>query len=66
MPDFGEPYLNPNLFKDVSRFEVIDHTTRKSRTFRAGAVTGWRGMGIRVVSLQDNGRTLKVFLKDAE
>jgi hypothetical protein len=45
----------------VTRFEVIDHTTDGSQ----GRVLVQYGVDVQV-SLQDGGRTLKVFLSDKE
>jgi hypothetical protein len=46
------------LLKDVTRFEVIDH----SKKMRGRYVVEY---GIKVeVSIQDDGRTMKVFLND--
>lgn len=49
--------------KQVNRFEVIDHTPAgKGRVF-----TKWEKENFKVeLKMQDNGKTLKVFLKEVE
>jgi len=52
-------------FPAVTRFEVIDHTTdARQGPHSKGIVTGWRGIEVALVHLQDDGRTLKVFLRN--
>jgi hypothetical protein len=48
----------PIFFPEVSRFEVIDHSSKKR-----GRIVVEYGVEVEV-SLQDGGKTMKVFLTD--
>jgi len=61
-------WLPSDAFDGVTRFEVIDHTAenRDKIINHGGAATVYRQLGVGVeLSLQDGGRTLKVFLRDS-
>lgn len=49
------------LSEDIERFEVIDHSGKGLQ----GRVIVKRGVSV-TLSLQDNGKTLKVFIKSKE
>jgi hypothetical protein len=54
-------FVTTDNFK-VTRFVVVDHTTKNPALAAVGI---WRGVNVEL-SYQDDGRTLKVFLKDKE
>jgi hypothetical protein len=57
---------DPTDCPDVVRFEVIDHSTRgPGVSYSPDVARAVVAYGVRVqISLQDGGRTLKVFLSD--
>ena len=61
MDNFTNEMLT-DLNSKVTRFEVIDHTTRNPALAAVGI---WRSVNVEL-SYQDEGRTLKVFLKEGE